>query len=76
MVCSTDKSQVCGAMSEEEWLASLEVHTKDDPIVSQREVDEAERKLMGYSFQLARGLRFGESHEQEDKVRSLWSRLG
>ena len=70
VVCSTDKSQVCGAMSEEEWLASLEVHTKDDPIVSKKEVDEAERKLMGYAFQLARVLRFGEAHGQEDKVRS------
>ena len=48
MVCSTDKSQVCGALSEEEWLASLEVHTRDDPIVSQKEVDEAERKLMSF----------------------------
>ena len=70
VVCSTDKSQVCGVMSEEEWLASLDVHTKDDPIVSLEEVNEAERKLMGYSFQLARGLRLGEAHGQEDKVRS------
>ena len=48
----------------------MEVHTKEDPIVSLEEVNEAERKLMGYSFQLARGLRLGEAHGQEDKVRS------
>ena len=70
VVCSTDKSQVCGAMSEEEWVASMEVHTRDDPIVTLEEVDEAERKLMGYAFQLARGLRFGATHGQEDKVRN------
>ena len=58
------------SLSEEEWLASLEVHTKDDPIVSLEEVNKAERKLIGYSFQLARGLRFGEAHGQEDKVHS------
>ena len=58
------------ALTSRRHVASLEVHIKDDPIVSLKEVEEAERKLMGYSFQLARGLRFGEAHGQEDKVRS------
>ena len=33
------------------------------------EVDSAERKMMGISFQLSRALRMGVGHGQEDKVR-------
>ena len=49
--------------------ASNDVH-RPPLIVSLEEVNEAERKLMGYAFQLARGLRLGEAHGQEEKVRS------
>ena len=48
---------------------SLEPHTKDDQVVAMDEVDLAEKKLMGVSFQLARALRMGVGHGQEDKVR-------
>ena len=46
VVCSTDKSQVCGIMSEEEWMAAMEVHIREDQIVSMEEVDTVEKKLM------------------------------
>ena len=69
VICGTDKSQSCGVMSEEDWLTSLEPHTKDDQVVAMDEVDSAERKMMGISFQLARALRMGVGHGQEDKVR-------
>ena len=69
VICGTDKSQSCGAMSEEDWLASLEPHTRDDQVVAMEEVDSAEKKMMGISFQLARALRMGDGHGQGDKVR-------
>ena len=69
MICGTDKSQSCGVLSEVDWLASLEPHTKDDQVVAMDEVDLAEKRLMGVSFQLARALRIGAGHGQEDKVR-------
>mgnify|MGYP001481273901 CR=1 FL=1 len=50
VICGTDKSQSCGAMSEENWLASLEPHTKNDQVVTMDEVDSAERKMMGMFF--------------------------
>ena len=50
-------------------MASLEPHTRDDQVVAMDEVDLAEKKLMGASFQLARALRMGVGHGQEDKVR-------
>ena len=52
VISGTDKSQSCGAMSEEDWLASLEPHTRDDQVVEMDEVDNAEKKMMGISFQL------------------------
>ena len=69
VVCATDKSQRSGVMSEEEWMASMEVHTNQDPVVTMAEVEEKEKQLMGYSFQLARALRMGVAHGQEGKVR-------
>ena len=60
---------MCGALSEEQWMASMEQHTSQDPVVSMEEVDEKEKQLMGYSFQLARALRIGAAHGQEGKVR-------
>ena len=69
VVCATDKSQRSGVMSEEEWMASMEVHTNQDPVVTMVEVEEKEKQLMGYSFQLARALRMGVAHGQEGKVR-------
>ena len=68
VICGTDKSQSCGILSEEDWLASLEQHTKDDQVVAMDEVDACEKKLMGASFQLARALRMGAGHGQQDKV--------
>ena len=54
VICGTDKSQSSGVMSEEEWLASLNQHVGGDQIVAMDEVDDAEKKMTGVSFQLAR----------------------
>ena len=69
VVCSTDKSQVLGVLSEDEWMASMKVHTDQDPVVTMEEVNNVEKQLVGHSFQLARALRMGAAHGQEDKVR-------
>ena len=68
MICATDKSQSSGVMAEQEWLNSLEPHVKDDQEASIEEVDQAEKRMMGTSFQLARALRMGVGHGQEEKV--------
>ena len=68
VICATDKSQSCGVMAEQEWLNSLEPHVKDDQEASIEEVDQAEKRMMGTSFQLARALRMGVGHGQEEKV--------
>ena len=70
VICGTDKSQSSGIMSEREWLASLESHTDGDQIVAMEEVDNAEKKMTGVSFQLARALRMGAAHGQEEKTKS------
>ena len=64
VICGTDKSQMAGAMSEEEWLASLGTHTREDPEVTIGEVEEAEKRLMGVAFSLARSVRCGVGHDQ------------
>ena len=69
VICGTDKSQSSGIMSEEEWLASLEPHTSGDQAVTMDEVENAEKKMTGVSFQLARALRMGVAHGQEEKIR-------
>ena len=69
VICGTDKSQSSGIMSKAEWLASLEPHTDGDQIVAMDEVDNAEKKITGVAFQLARALRIGAAHGQEEKVR-------
>ena len=69
VICSTDKSQTSGAMSEAEWMRSMEQHTMGDPVVPMKEVDTQEKIMMGTAFQLARALGFGAGHGQEDKVR-------
>ena len=61
VICGTDKSQMTGVMSEEEWLGSLAPHTREDPEVTIGEVEEAEKKLMGVAFSLASG-----------QVRQVW----
>ena len=65
VICGTDKSQSSGIMSKAEWLASLEPHTDGDQIVAMDEVDNAEKKITGVAFQLARTLRIGAAHGQE-----------
>ena len=69
VVCATDKSQRSGVLSEDEWMASMDVHTNQDPVVTMVEVEEKEKQLNGYSFQLARALRMGVAHGQEAKIR-------
>ena len=73
VVCGTDKSQVCGIMSEEEWMASMEVHTRGDEVVTMEEVDSVEKRLMGFAFQLTRGLRGGVGHSQSKVLDNLRS---
>ena len=62
-------SQSSGIMAEEDWLASLEPHTSGDQVVTIEEVENAEKKMTGVSFQLARALRMGVAHGQEEKIR-------
>ena len=69
VISGTDKSQSSGIMSEEEWLASLEPHTSGDQVVAIDEVDNAEKKMTGVAFQMARALRMGAGHDQEEKIR-------
>ena len=57
VVCGTDKSQASGAMTEAEWLASLQPHTAGDPVVTRDEVDMKEREMTGITMQLSRALR-------------------
>jgi len=69
VVSSTDKSQACGAQSEEEWKASLAPHMAGHPVVPMAEVDTMERQMTGAAIQVARALGYGEGHGQGDRVR-------
>ena len=69
VVCGTDKSQASGAMTEAEWLASLQPHTAADPVVTRDEVDLKEREMTGITMQLSRALRMGEGHGQGNRIR-------
>ena len=43
VIYSSEKFQTCGILSEEEWIRSMEPHTREDPVVDLLEVDAKEK---------------------------------
>ena len=67
VVMETDKSKRLSIMTKENYVASTEPHTVNDPVITEEELSSIERILNGHTLQFTRALLI--SHNQGDMRR-------
>ena len=70
LVQLTDKSGQLCVDTKDNYVASMQPHIQNDPVISLEERDKTERVLNGHCIQLTRILRMGQAHGHETRVHS------
>ena len=70
IVMCTDKSGKLACESCDQYVASMEPHVANDPVISLEEKNVIENTLNGHSLQLARILKIGQNGNDWNRVKS------
>ena len=67
---ATDKSGKLACESRDHYVASMEPHVANDPVITLEERKDLENRLNGHSLQFGRMLKIGENHGHWDRIKS------